>query len=117
MHWAAQWKAGLVFENSLFSRLELSPRSRRIESARANQGKLKERGASSGKHGAQAADEAARTELSPNQAEVPDDISLGDYASHSASLSTDSRLQNQGRRVARGPSRPSSSESALHEQT
>ena len=110
-------EAGLVFENSLFSRLELSPRSRWIESARPNQGKVKERGASSGKHRAQAADEAARTELSPNQAEVPDDISLGDYASHSASLSTDSRLQNQGRRVARGVRVDLRAPNQLHEQT
>jgi hypothetical protein len=85
---------------------------RRNADGRANQGKLEEGGASSGDHCAQAADQAARSELSPNQAEVPDDISLGNYASHSASLSTNSQLQNQGRfaagarRDSRAPNQP-----------
>jgi hypothetical protein len=90
---------------------------RGVASARPDQGELEEGGASSGKHGAQAADEAARTELSPNQAEVPDDISLGDYASHSAflPLTRDCKTRADelpGVRVdLRAPNQP------LHEQT
>ncbi len=83
MQWGADGKLGLSSKIRCSPDLELPPGMRRVPSARANHRKLQECGASAGKHCAQAADEAARTELSPNQAEVLDDISLGDYASHS----------------------------------